>query len=200
MPVVGITGGIATGKTTFVRTLLRHLPARVFDADQAAHRLLESDAQVRLDLRATFGEGVFDTAGVPDRGRIRELVFSDPERRAQLERILHPAIRAIWISESAECAAAGDWYLVDIPLLFETRAESHFDRVVVVGCSPATQSARLCHERGLSNDMAQRIVAAQIDLRIKMAKADHIIWNDSTAAGLDEQASLLSGWLRQRYG
>lgn len=200
MPTLGITGGIATGKTSFTRALLRRLPAELFDADRSAHDLLENDSAVRAAVSGTFGPEIYDTHGKPDRIRLRALVFSEELQRRQLEEILHPAIRARWTVLAERTASTGGWLCVDIPLLYETRAESRFDRVIVVACSPGTQRRRLREDRGLDDETASRIIASQLDLTTKTKKADHVIWNDSTEACLDGQAALLTGWLRQIYG
>jgi dephospho-CoA kinase len=200
MPVLGITGGIATGKSTFTRSLLRYLPADLFDADACARELLEENGDIHRQLRESFGPEVFDPRGMPDRLLLRARVFSDERKRHQLEAILHPAIRQRWSGRAEMAKASGDWLCVDIPLLFETASESHFDRVIVVACATATQRARLRESRGLSDELAGQMIEAQLDLESKMTKADHLIWNDSAPANLDRQAALLAGWLRQRYG
>lgn len=199
MPTLGITGGIATGKSSFVQALVRHLAATLFDADAAAHQLLASDPGVREAVRARFGPETFRFDGTPDRERLRQVVFADPAVRGDLEAILHPVIRARWIEQAREHREGGGWLFVDIPLLYETEAEKHFDRVAVVACSPETQRERMRLHRRLDDAMIQKIIAAQHDLGLKIAKADHVIWNDSTAISLDGQARLLAGWLRKYY-
>ena len=200
MPVLGVTGGIATGKSTFVRALLRRIPAELFDADRAAHELLAADPATHAAVRATFGESVFGPDGQPDRARLREMVFSDELQRRRLEHILHPAIRARWVALAAQTLRSGGWLCVDIPLLYETGAEANFDRVIVVACSLGTQLRRLQELRGLDTATAQRIITAQLDLGTKINQADHVLWNDSTEDCLKGQTALLAGWLRQIYG
>ena len=200
MPVIGITGGVATGKSTFTRALLGHLPAELFDADQAGHALLEGDPDVKVSVEAAFGTGIYNAEGRPNRSQLRDLVFSDERNRKQLEEILHPAIRTRWIALGDASRRDRTWLLVDIPLLYETGAESHFDRVVVVGCAAVTQRHRLETERGLSTTMAESIIAAQLDLETKIKRADHLIWNDSTVVCLEAQANLLATWLSHHYG
>lgn len=200
MPLLGITGGIATGKSTFTRSLLRGLPAEVFDADRDARELLDRDPAVRLTVGKSFGTDYYDAQGRLDRARLRELVFSDDLHRRRLEEILHPVIRARWLALAGNVRASGGWLLVDLPLLYETTAEGQFDRVIVVACSPATQRRRLERERGLDAAIAEKILSAQLDLQTKIKRADHVVWTDSTAACLDEQADLLAAWLRNRYG
>jgi dephospho-CoA kinase len=200
VPVIGITGGIATGKSTFTRSLLRRRPAEVFDADRAAHSLLESDARVRFEVEKAFGADIYNADGQPNRSRLRDLIFSDKQHRRRLEEILHPAIRASWVDLGERARHAREWLFVDIPLLYETGAEAHCDRVVVVACSPSTQRRRLAGARGLDRETAEGVIAAQLDLETKIKRADHLIWNDSTVSCLDGQADLLAHWLTHTYG
>lgn len=200
MPLIGITGGIATGKSTFTNSLAQLLPGEVFDADRTAHELLSGDSAVRLAVETSFGVGYFGSDGLPDRARLRELIFSNDLHRRRLEEILHPAIRARWIARAGLAVENGGWLYVDLPLLYETAAESQFDRVIVVACSPATQHRRLELERGLAAEIAVKIIAAQLDLDTKIKRADHLVWTDSTTESLDSQAELIAAWLRNRYG
>ena len=200
MPALGITGGIATGKSTFTRAFLRELSAESFDADQCAHDLLANDPAVQAAVRAQFGPSVFRSDGKPDRTALRNRVFGDDATRVHLEEILHPIIRERWSALAATAKSGKNWLCFDIPLLYETNIEEHFDRVIVVACSSATQRQRLSAARGLSDELADRIIAAQLDLREKISRCHHLIWNDSTPASLEGQATLLAHWLRQRYG
>ena len=200
MPVLGVTGGIATGKSSFTGLLLRHLPAELFDADQAAHELLAHDAAIRKAIVEAFGDAICDAEGNPDRTRLRALVFDDKSKRRQLERILHPAIRARWTARAAQIAREGGWFVVDIPLLYETQAEASFDRIVVIACPPATQRRRLAEQRGLSAGLAEKIITSQLDLATKINHAHHVIWNDSTLPCLERQAGLLAACLRRTGG
>jgi dephospho-CoA kinase len=200
VPVLGVTGGIATGKSSFTRCFLRFFPAELFDADQCAHDLLANDLDVHQAILQTFGEAACDAAGKPDRQRLRALVFENDTRRRQLEAILHPIIRARWTARAEDAARSDSWLLVDIPLLFETQVESRFDRIIVVACSARTQQQRLREKRGLSPELADNILRAQLDLGTKTKLAHHVIWNDSAPSCLERQAGLLAGWLRRNYG
>jgi dephospho-CoA kinase len=200
MPVLGITGGIATGKSTFVRALLKQRPVRFFDADSCAHELLEQDAGVRERIQNEFFPREAPLKGLSQRARLRELVFTHPAKRQALEAILHPVIRERWMAQALQAQRDNEWFVADIPLLFETNAESYFDRVIVVACSGANQRARLKLLRGLSDEIAAKVLAAQFDLAHKITKADHLIWNDSTLSCLEGQTALLGGLLRKCYG
>jgi len=199
VPALGITGGVATGKSNFSALLRRHLLSEFFDADRAAHELLAGDPGVQKAVADAFGSEVIGPDGQPDRIRLREIVFANPIKRRQLESILHPIIRDRWMEQAGSAARSDRWFCADIPLLYETNAQSHFAAVVVVACSPATQRARLREKRKLSNEIAENIIASQFDLATKAAKADYLIWNDSTESCLDRQARSLAGALQRRF-
>jgi dephospho-CoA kinase len=198
VPALGITGGVGTGKTAFSTALRRHLPIEIFDADRSGHELLAGDPGVQQAVAAAFGRAVFDPEGRPDRTRLREIVFADPDQRRALEQILHPAIRARWTNLAQDAARSDRWFGADIPLLYETNAQSHFSAVVVVACSPATQRGRLLEKRHLPAEIAEKIIASQSDLATKIARADYLVWNDSSDSCLDRQARLLAQTLAQR--
>ena len=135
-----------------------------------------------------------------DRTRLREAVFSDVEQRKALEAILHPLIRARWTGLVEAARRNHEWLLLDIPLLFETGAEAECDAVTVVACSPQTQLKRIVSQRGLSEEMAWKMIASQTSLASKAARADYVIWNDAPVARFEEQAKIFAGYLGKRYG
>lgn len=200
MPVLGITGGVATGKSTFSRRIALELPGVVFDADAAARDILETDSGAIRAVQEAFGPAVRGTGGAIDRGRLREVVFADSSQRAKLEDILHPVIRERWVALSENFRHCRSWLLVDIPLLFETGAEAAFEAVVVVACATGTQRQRIVAGRGLSAELAERIIGSQQSLASKVARAGFVIWNDGSQGRLNEQAQILAGYLRERYG
>jgi len=199
MPVIGLTGGVATGKSTFGRKLLAHLPSEHFDADRCVHELLTADDSTRRAILDAFGPAACDESGRPDRAKLRALVFGHDENRKNLEKILHPTVRARWTALAAHARATGEWLLADIPLLYETGARDQFDRIIVVAAHRDTQVFRLTHERGLAPEMARQIIHAQLDLGEKIQQADHVIWNDSTVSNLDGQSRILAACLRRRF-
>jgi len=199
VPALGITGGVATGKSSFSAALRHHLPAEFFDADRCAHDLLAEDASVREAVAAAFGADALGPDGRPDRARLRKIVFANPARRRHLEQILHPIIRDRWMEQAVHAARRDRWFCADIPLLYETGAQSHFAAVIVVACAPSTQRARLREQRQLPAEIAENIIASQLDLATKIAQADYLIWNDSTDACLDRQACLVAGALHRRF-
>jgi dephospho-CoA kinase len=199
VPALALTGGIATGKSTFTRCLREQLPIWHFDSDACVHELLATDDSVRDAIIAAFGREACDEAGRPDRAKLRALVFGNETRRKTLENILHPIVRTRWTTLAQAPHARGEWLLIDIPLLYETGTAEQFDRVIVVACHRDTQLSRLVRERGLAPEMAQRIMQSQLDLGEKIQKADHVIWNDSTVPNLDGQSRILAACLRRHF-
>ena len=198
MPILGLTGGIATGKSTFATILQRELRTGFFDSDRCVHELLARDSSTRDAIARAFGSEGLSPDGWPDRAKLRELVFRSGEARRALEEILHPQVRAQWLAATA-ARKTDAWQLVDIPLLYETGVQAEFDRVIVVAASHPVQVHRLVHERNLVPAMAEQMIAAQLDLGVKIEKADHVIWNDSTVSNLHGQTRLLAAWLKRRF-
>lgn len=198
VPVLGVTGGIATGKTTFTQLLRQRCPAAApFDADACGRQLLTENAEVRAEVLAAFGDAVL-SAGQINRRQLKEIIFREPARRLTLEQILHPRIRARWLSLAEThrgAAASGGWLLVDIPLLFETGGDAWCDRTVMVACTPATQRQRVQRHRDANPDLAERIIASQWPQEEKIRRADHVVWNDGPPTLLEPQADLLAGLL-----
>lgn len=197
MAIIGITGGIASGKSTFTRALAEIRGASIFDSDACARELLDSDPAVRDAVIRDILPTAYRPDGTPDRAAIRALVFSDPEAKAQLEAILHPLVRARRQSLAEDARADGGDLLVDIPLLFETGASSAFDLVVAVACSPEIQTRRAM-SRGLTLAQVQQIVASQWSNAQKIAQSDFVVWNDGSLRMLQAQAEELAARLESR--
>ncbi len=218
MPAIGITGGISTGKTAFCDCVREIIPAAAFfNADQSARELVDQDPDVRKELAAEFGPSIYSTAGDLNRGRLRAIILENAEKKAALEKILHPRIRRQWSAEAQKHRQPFDFFFADIPLLYETGGESLCDRVVVVACSPEIQLARL-QKRGrtgqrpvatantkvedvatLLRDVreAEKLIKSQMPLEEKIRRADHVVWNNGGRAVLMEQARLLVQFWRK---
>jgi dephospho-CoA kinase len=199
MAVIGVTGGIGTGKSTLSKMLAEKLAARLFDADAASRELLEHDPEVRRRITSELFADAYTPDGQPNRAAIRRLVFHDPAAKSRLESILHPRIRERWTQIAEECRQSATDLVVEIPLLFETSAEHFFDRIVTVACSPDMQSARTA-ARGLPCDEAESIIRAQLPLDRKTSLSHFVIWNDGSLANLKNQAAELSKTLRTSSG
>ena len=200
MSAIGITGGIATGKSTIAaalhKSLSTQLPVEWFSADFEARRLTDSDLHVQEEIESVFGAQLFDSERRLQRERLRDLVFRDPSARKTLESILHPRIRSAWL----ERAITGTLLLAEIPLLFETKAEEHLDLVVVTACSRSAQINRLIEVRGLALDLAESMIAAQMPLEEKIKRGDRLVWTDCPPKITTAQIDRLSAELLERYG
>ena len=191
MPAIGITGGISTGKSTFCECVRGTLStAKLFNADQAAHALVEFP-EVQQEIRAEFGSGVFSRDGDLNREKLRAIIFGDAIKRCALERILHPRIRRQWRAEAKRHRNSPDFFFADIPLLYETGGETLCDRVVVVACSHQVQVARLAQRMSINDTEAEQMIRAQMPLDEKIARAEHVVWNDGSRAALMEQTRFL---------
>ena len=190
--VIGITGGISTGKSTFCDRLCQRLGARFFDADRAARQLVDQDPEVRQLLRERFGPEIFSAGGDLNRAALRAIVFADQGKKRALEQILHPRIRLQWATEAEESRQSGDIFLADIPLLYETKGEVLCDRVVVVACSQEIQLQRLISRTRLAPSTALAMISAQMPLPQKISQADHVVWNNGPVANLEAQAEILA--------
>ena len=200
MPAIGITGGISTGKSTFCECVRGTLStAKLFNADQAAHALVEFP-EVQQEIRAEFGSGVFSRDGDLNREKLRAIIFGDAIKRCALERILHPRIRRQWRAEAKRHRNSPDFFFADIPLLYETGGETLCDRVVVVACSENVQVARLAQRMSINGTEAEQMIRSQMPLDEKIARADHVVWNDGSRAALMEQARFLVAlWQQQSW-
>lgn len=199
MPAIGITGGISTGKTTFCECLREILPkATFFDADQAAHDLAGNDPEVKEMIRREFGPEIFSANGDLNRAEMRSIVFADAEKKRALEQILHPRIRRQWATEADRSRKSGEFFLADIPLLYETKGETLCDCVVVVACAEPIQLQRLMARACLSSSSALEMIHSQMPLTEKIARADHLAWNNGPEPALEVQAKLLAGLFLSR--
>jgi dephospho-CoA kinase len=185
--LLGLTGGVATGKSTFDGFLRARHPFAHFDADACVHELLDADAAVITEITQEFGPAVRNAAGGIDRKQLRGIVFADSQARARLEKILHPIVRERWQSLRRDCLESGKDLLCNIPLLFETSAEDYFDRTLVVAASTEQQRARMAL-RGLDDSMIDAVLASQWPMKEKVRQASLVVWNDGSRDSLERQA------------
>jgi dephospho-CoA kinase len=184
---VGLTGGVASGKST-AAAMLRDLGALVIDADGLAREVVEPGTPGLSAIVAEFGPAVLTAEGRLDRARVGAIVFADPDRRSALEAIIHPRVRA----RAAEIeAAAPDGVLVvhDIPLLVETGRAGDFAAVLVVDVPEETQLARAMRDRGWSEDEARSRISAQATRKARLAVATHVLDNAGTLEDLRQQVT-----------
>lgn len=190
---VGLTGNVASGKST-VAGLFRTWGATVIDADVLVREAQRPGTPTFARIVERFGDAVVAPDGTLDRGALRSLVFRDAAARADLERIVHPAVWERRAQRLAEAAARGDRIVVsDIPLLFEVAAAGRFpldslDAIVLVDAPEAVRVARLVRHRGLDHEEARRLVEAQMPSGEKRARSSHVIENDGDLATLERRA------------
>ncbi len=177
MKVCGLTGGVGMGKSTAAGFLLAH-GVRVVDTDDLARQLVQPGQPALVEIQKSFGAEMISAAGELKRDALAHRVFSDSAAREKLEAILHPRIRDRWLAQieswrAEKCPRA----VVVIPLLFETRAEAHFEKIICVACSPVAQRDRLA-ARGWNAEQIQQRRAAQLPVEEKIARAQFVIWTE----------------------
>jgi dephospho-CoA kinase len=179
---VGLTGGVASGKSA-VAAILRDLGAVVIDADVLAREIVEPGTPGLEAVVAEFGPEVLTPDGHLDRARMGAVVFADPGRRAALEAIIHPLVRAR-AAGIQDAAPAGVLVVHDIPLLVETGQAGEFDAVLVVDVPEAVQLERAMRDRGWNEADARSRIAAQARRQERLAAATHVIDNTGTLEDL----------------
>ena len=185
--VVGLTGGFGSGKSTVLHAF-RKCGASIFDCDAAAHAALQSGSPLIASLRKCFGPAIIGEDGAVDRSRLGALIFTNTRKKRQLEKIMHPFIIARMRSFIKR---ARGLVVVEVPLLYEARLMHLFDAIVVVYAPQRTILARLKKKYpALSERALLRRIRAQLSLRTKAQRADHVILNTSVRAAAERVYSL----------
>ncbi|MCC6640905.1 MAG: dephospho-CoA kinase [Deltaproteobacteria bacterium] len=194
--VVGLTGGIGSGKST-VATLLRDLGAVVIDADAIVHEMQEAGEPLLAEMVAAFGPDILDANGALDREALGRIVFSDPAQRARLGAIVHPKVGAEMAHRLAAARASGAPLVVlDVPLLLEGReagrgAPAPYECVIVVWAPEGAQLERQMRRDGRDRDEALRRIRSQMSLDEKRRLADHVIDNSGSPEETEQQVRAL---------
>jgi len=200
LKVIGLTGGIASGKSTVAR-LLREEGLPVIDADTLGHMALAADGAAYREVLDAFGAGILAADGVNiDRQRLGAEVFDDPERRALLERFTHPAIADL-ARRGFELIAerGGRLAIYEAALLVETGMHRGLAALIVVSCSIESQVERIVARDGLGRAAAAARIASQYPLAEKLAAADWVVENDDTFEELRERTAELARALGERF-
>jgi dephospho-CoA kinase len=195
---VGLTGGIASGKST-VASLLRDYEYPVLDADSIARELLEPGQDAYQEVLREFGDGILARGGAVDRAKLGALVFSDEQKRLRLNQILHPRIQKVvreWFA-ALDRPGGPDLAFEDAALILESGARKNFDCVVVCWCRPEQQIERL-QERGLSAADAQLRIAAQMPMQEKRSLADEEIDCSASVEQTQRQVKAVLAKLKQK--
>lgn len=189
MLLIGLTGNIASGKSTVAR-LLSERGATIIDADVLARRVVEPGMPAFDEIVRRWGRDVVAPDGSLDRDALRRLVFADHDQLEELNAIVHPEVVAYRDRLVEEARQRGDRLVVqDIPLLFERGIVDQFDRIVLVDAPRPVRLERLMRERGLSETESMDMITAQMPAELKRARADYIIENTGTVRELEERVS-----------
>jgi dephospho-CoA kinase len=189
--LIGLTGGIASGKST-VSAILRRLGAQVIDADALAREIVEPHQPAWIEIVNTFGKEILQADQTLDRKKLRKLVFDEPKARKRLEAITHPKIRQLAQRKIADSAATGAPLVVyEAPLLFETGIHLWLRPVILVACDTAAQKRRLRQRDNLSAAEIGQHLGAQMSLEEKRKLADYVIDNNGTLEDLENTVERL---------
>jgi dephospho-CoA kinase len=190
MLVIGLTGGIGSGKSAASRRF-EALGVPIVDADQVAREVVDPGEPALSEIVASFGADLVRADGTLDRARLRERVFADPDARRRLEAILHPRIRARMSERLAGLPADTPYAVCVIPLLFETSQRDLADRVLVVEAAESVRVARVTGRDGVSEEQVRRILDAQCPAEVRAAGADDLIVNEGSESELAAKVSAL---------
>jgi dephospho-CoA kinase len=177
--LVGLTGGIAAGKSTVAARLVQR-GVMLIDADAIAREVVEPGTSGFAAIVERFGSDILLPDGSIDRPALGRVVFADPEDRADLNAITHPRVAEEIASRLAALADFPGVVVVDVPLLVEAQVDRGYQAIVVVAARPAVQLQRLIRERGMPEADARARIAAQASLEERLARATHVIWNEGT--------------------
>lgn len=185
--IVGLTGGIASGKST-VANMMADLGARIIDADVIARHVVEPGQSALADIREAFGEEVIDEDGALDRAALGQVVFEDPQARQRLNAITHPRIAQRMMQRAEQMREEGaDWVIYDAALIVENGIHRWLDSLIVVAADHDVQLERLMQRDGLARQEALQRIDSQMPLPEKIAVADYVIDNNGPLADTLEQ-------------
>ncbi len=192
MKLCGLTGGVGMGKST-AAAFLQKRGARIVDTDQVARELVQLGQPALAEIQAAFGPKIIAPDGQLRRDELARIVFEDAAARKKLEDILHPRIRERWLAQIQKWRGEnGPLGVVVIPLLFETHAESHFDKVICVACSENSRRERL-KARGWTPGQIEGRIAAQMPITEKIARANFVIWSEGGIENHSRQVDCILG-------
>lgn len=191
---IGLTGGIASGKTT-VSNFFKQFGTEVIDADVISHQVTKPDGTAFQEIISSFGSSVLDENGLIDRKKMRKIIFDDVSKKEMLEKIIHPKVREEMFNLASQ---SNDHYLiVSVPLLVETGMNEMMDRTLVVDCSEETQIERLMHRDKITLDEAKSILRNQTNRSNRLKAADDLIVNEKNVTLNELEKEVLE--LNKRY-
>ncbi|TYU48630.1 dephospho-CoA kinase [Listeria monocytogenes] len=184
---IGLTGSVATGKST-VSNLIQQAGIPLVDADIAARKVVEPGTEGLKEIVAYFGEEILLADGTLDRAKLGEIIFKDKEKREKLNEITHPRVKDYMLEARERFFRAGEELVFfDIPLLFESHLESLVDQIVVVWTTPETELKRLMERNNLTKEDALRRIESQMGIDEKARKADFVIDNNESLEKTQKQ-------------
>lgn len=185
--IIGLTGSIASGKST-VSAMLRKKGFPIVDADEIARLVVEPGSPVLLEISRQFGADIIQEDGSLNREKLGERIFGNNEERQKLNGIIHPAIRQEMLRQKDEWLSNGaNTIIMDIPLLFESKLQSFVDKIIVVSVSPEIQKERLIARNVLSQGEADARIRSQLPMEMKEQGADAVLFNNGTLEETAEQ-------------
>lgn len=197
--VIGLTGGIGSGKS-MVANALGKRGAFLVDTDQISHQLTSPNGAAMPAISATFGHSVLTPDGALNRAVMRQLIFSNPEAKQRLEHVLHPLIRQSITNACLQAPANAAYVVIDIPLLFETGKENYpCQRILVVDCPEDVQIDRVMARNGFTRDQVKTIMDHQHPRADRLANADDVIHNDSDLVSLQTQIDALHDFYQKLH-
>lgn len=193
--IIGLTGSIASGKST-VSKMLKKKGFPIVDADEIARLVVEPGSPVLVEISHLFGQAILLEDGSLNREKLGERIFGNAEERQKLNGIIHPAIRKEMLKQKEQWISSGsNTVILDIPLLFESRLQSFVDKIIVVSITPEIQKARLMARNVLSEEEADARISSQLPLKEKEQNADAVLYNNESVKHTESQLDgILSDW------
>lgn len=193
--IIGLTGSIATGKST-VATMLKNKGYAIVDADEIARQVVEPGSPVLSEIKEVFGQELLKADGSLDRERLGHRIFNNEEERQKLNAIMHPAVRKEMLRQKDEWLLNGArTVIMDIPLLFESKLQSFVEKVLVVSVAPSIQRTRLMERNHLTEEEADARIRSQMPVVEKEDLADAVIFNNGTREETEVQLNnILQQW------
>ena len=193
--IIGLTGSIASGKST-ISKMLKSKGFPVVDADEIARLVVEPGTEVIEEIRRVFGQEVLHEDGSLNRERLGARIFGDKVEREKLNSIIHPAIRTEMLRQKEEWISGGSQSIImDIPLLYESKLQHFVEKILVVSVTPEIQKQRLMSRNELTDEEASARIGSQLSLELKEEGADAVIYNNGTVEESEKQLdNILAGW------
>lgn len=196
MKWIGLTGGIASGKSTVAR-ILREMGHSVVDADALSRLVVMKDGPAYREVLSLFGPDFVDGKGDLDRKKLGQIVFADKKKRVQLEQIVHPKVKYLALLEKSRLEAEGKSIaFYDVPLLYEKNLEAEFDAVLLIYAPESLQIERMMNRNGYSQSEARERMQAQIPIEQKLLRSPHVVMNTGKIEDLKMEIKKILGEMR----